>query len=145
ATPEMEGYTSALENRAEILKVNLKTKVIEQRFDLDGKHLYGDLIVANDGSVYVSDSLNPAIYLIKNGGMIEWLSLSGRVFSLQGLTFNADQSKIYIADYLGGILEIPVADRNNKRWLEFPEQCAKSGIDGLMWHENSLIAIHNGV
>lgn len=145
AMEEMEGYTPKIKGAAKILKVNIATKAIENVFSFDGKHLYGDLIVAKDGSVYISDSASPAIYLIRNDTLYQWLSLEGKAFNLQGLAFSGDESKIYIADYLKGIMEIPVADRNNHRWLAMPEGHSECGIDGLMWHKNSLIAIHNGV
>lgn len=66
-------------------------------------------------------------------------------FSFQGLTFNDNESQLFIADYLKGILSISMKNPNQRNWLTFPEATTFKGIDGLIWHKNSLLAIHNGV
>jgi hypothetical protein len=145
ALDEMEGYNRGLDGKGEILKVNIKTKTIEKRYTVGGKHTYGDLIVAKSGVVYVSDSHNPTIYKIEDDAMVPWISINLPVYNLQGLCFNGDESYIYLADYFNGIAEIQVADPAKRHWLTFPENTIQKGIDGLVWYDNSLIAIHNGV
>lgn len=145
AIREMEGFTTAAIGKAEILKVNIKKRTIEDRFSIGGKHLFGDLAVAKNGVVYLSDSENPVVYKIENGSLIPFLRVSDKLCNFQGLTFNDDQSTLYLADYFNGIAEIPVDAPQKIRWLAFPEGTITKGIDGLVWHNRSLIAIHNGV
>jgi hypothetical protein len=145
AFEEMEGYSPNMKGKAEVLKINIKTRKIEQRFSVLGTHIFGDLVVAKNGVVYVSDTDKPNIYKIQNGEIAEWLPLKGKVFSLQGIALNGDESKMYIADYLAGILVVPVNDNSKWHWLDFPKGTSVKGIDGLAWHDNTLLAIHNGV
>jgi len=143
--PQMEDFTPNKDGKGEILKINLRTKAIEKRFSVPGKHVFGDLIVAKKGTVYVSDSEISAVYKIDGDQIKPWFNAADRVCNFQGLCFNADQTSIYLADYLNGIVEIEVANPAKRRWLVFPEDATTKGIDGIAWHDNSIIAIHNGV
>lgn len=143
--PEMKGYYSSLEGKSVVLKIDIKTKKVLQRFDLDGNHVLGDLVVDKNGNVFVSDSGEAIIYKITNDKLEVWLDLKKEAFNLQGLTFNDKQSILFIADYLKGILKINVKNPSDRNWLKFPKETTLKGIDGLLWHKKSLIAIHNGV
>lgn len=145
AMPEMEGYTKDQEGRAEVLKIDIKTRKIVNRFMLAGNHVFGDLVIAKDETVYVSDSGEAIIYKIANDKMEVWLDLKKEALNLQGLAFNDDQSKLFIADYLKGILVIPMKNPSNHNWLPFPKGTTVKGIDGLVYYKNTLIAVHNGV
>lgn len=145
AMPEMKGYNKNLEGQAEVLQLDIKTKTILKRFPLQGNHVFGDLIVAENGDVYISDSGDAVIFKIKKDKMEVWLDLKKEAINLQGLAFNDQESQLFIADYMKGILRISMKDTNDRNWLEFPNEATIKGIDGLLWYKNSLLAIHNGV
>jgi hypothetical protein len=145
AIPEMKGYNKNLEGQSEILKIDIKTKKVLQRFPLQGNHVLGDLVVTKNGDIYISDSGEATIYKISKEKMSVWLDLKKEGFNLQGLTFNEDESQLFIADYLKGILRISMQNPSDRNWLKFPKQTTIKGVDGLLWHKNSLLAIHNGV
>ena len=144
AIPEMENYTKALEGKAEILKVAIHSRKIVKRYSIDGFHVFGDLVVTKNDVVYISDSNKPRLYKIENESLTEWLNLEKEAFNLQGITLNDSEDKLFIADYLKGILTISLKDKSNK-WMQFPQGTTQKGIDGLTYYNNSLIAIHNGV
>lgn len=143
--PEMIGFSKEMEGKAEILKIDIKTKQIVKRFPVEGNHVFGDLVLDNKDNVYVSDSGEPLIYRISENRMSIWLDLKKEAFNLQGITLNKDASKLYAADYLKGILQIDVENPSQRNWMEFPDGTTVKGIDGLVHHNNSLFAIHNGV
>ncbi|CAM3594121.1 hypothetical protein FSS13T_16390 [Flavobacterium saliperosum S13] len=145
AMPEMLGFSKEMEGKAEVLKIDIRTRKIVKRFPMEGNHVFGDLILDKSGNVYVSDSGEAKIYRISNDVMSVWLDLKSEAFNLQGITFNEKQSKLYIADYLKGIVVVDVNNTHNRNWLDFPKETTVKGIDGLVFHENSLFAIHNGV
>lgn len=144
AFPETESFIKEDEGKAEVLKVDLKTKKIIKRFSVEGNHIFGDLIVAKNGIVYISDSGKPMVYKIENDVISEFVSFANDGFNLQGLAFCKDQSKLFIADYLKGIAVIDIKSMN-KTWLNFPEEATAKGIDGLVFYDNTLITIQNGV
>lgn len=143
AFEEMENFDETLAGKSEILKIDIKTKKIIHRYAVSGPHVFGDLVVAKNGIVYVSDSNNPIIYKIENESMSEFISFADG-YNLQGLAFNKEQTKLFIADYLKGIAVIDRVSKN-KTWLTFPENTSPKGIDGLVFYKNTLLAIQNGV
>lgn len=144
AMTEMENFTADVDGKAAILKIDIKTRKIVKRFEMYGNHVLGDLYVAKNNVVYVSDSSKPIIYKIENGLMTEWISLEKEALNLQGITMNATEDKLFIADYLKGIAFISIKDKTRK-WLDLPSGTIGKGIDGLCFYNNSLIAVQNGV
>lgn len=144
AFPEMEHFNKAMNGNAEVLKVSIKTKQIVNRFAIPGNHVFGDLIVGNTGVVYVSDSGKPILYKIENDVLSEFVSFENEGYNLQGLAFNNEQNKLFVADYLKGITVIDMSTKT-KTVLAFPEGTTAKGIDGLVFYNNTLIAIQNGV
>jgi hypothetical protein len=145
AMPEMEGYAKEMEGRAEILQIDLKTRQVVRRFTVPGNHIFGDLAVSDNSTVYISDSSAPVVYQIKEGVISPWLRFPGGIYNLQGLALDKAREKIYLADYFRGIAAIPLSHPQDYQWLEFPEDTTVKGIDGLVFYGNSLVAVHNGV
>ncbi|RKR05246.1 hypothetical protein C8C83_4585 [Flavobacterium sp. 90] len=144
AIPEMKGFSKELEGKSEILKIDITTRKLVKRYTIEGNHVFGDLVVTKNNDVYISDSAESIIYKIENECLILWKDLRREAFNLQGITFNKDESKFFIADYLKGILVIDIKNQK-ENWIEFPIDASKKGIDGLVFYNNSLIAIQNGV
>lgn len=144
ALPEMERFSSDLEGKAAVLKIDIKTKKVVQRFEIAGNHVLGDLYVTRNNVVYVSDSNKPILYKIENDVMSEWISLENEAYNLQGITMNSDENLLFVADYLKGIAAISLRD-NERKWFTFPEGTIGKGIDGLCFYNHSLIAVQNGV
>lgn len=144
AIPEMKGFTKEMDGKSEILKIEIATKKLVKRYTIEGNHVFGDLIVVKNNKIYISDSVEPILYKIEKDNLVIGKDLRKEAFNLQGITFNATESKLFVADYLKGIF---VIDLKNKKdfWLEFPKEVSKKGIDGLVFYNNSLIAIENGV
>lgn len=143
AMPVMKGFTAAMDGQNQILKIDIKSRKIVKSYAMQGKHVFGDLLLAKDGSVYVSDSMEPLIYKIVNDNMLVWKDLKNEAYNLQGICFNSDESRMFVADYIKGILCIQI-NGNGHSWLNFPQGSTTKGTDGLVFHKNSLIAVQNG-
>ena len=105
-------------------------------------HWFGDLTVAPDGTVYVSDSRAPGIYRIKDG-MLEPIVVGDPFTSPQGLAWM--DGALYVADYSSGIFRLDPTRRTVK-WLETPSDAVLLGIDGLEADPDRrrLLGIQNG-
>lgn len=145
AMPEMKDFSNEMDGKNQILKIEISTRKIIKTFTIEGKHVLGDLIIAKNGDIYISDSVAPHIYKMTNETISMFKDLKNEALNLQGLAFNADESKLFIADYLNGIMVVEMKDDFKTSWLPFPEGTSRKGIDGLLYHKNSLIAIQNGV
>ncbi|MWB96354.1 hypothetical protein GON26_18480 [Flavobacterium sp. GA093] len=144
AIPEMKGFAKEMEGKSEILKIEIATKKLVKRFAVEGNTVFGDLIVTKNNDVYISDSAAPIIYKIEKENVVVWKDLRKEAFNLQGIALNENESKLFVADYLKGIIAIDIKSKK-ETWLEFPEKTSKKGIDGLVFYKNALIAIQNGV
>ncbi len=145
--PEMAGFNSNAKKQTGLFKYDLEEEKITARYLLEesGEHLFGDLTLAANGDVYLSDSFSPTIYRLQNGAdSLEVFIQDERWGSPQGITFSTDENYLFVADYLSAIYRI---DLNSKEVLELPhpENAIVSGIDGLYFHKGDLLAIQNGV
>lgn len=104
----------------------------------------GDVAVAADGIVYVSDGMNGAVYRCRPGctALETWLP-AGTFRSAQGMAVSENGRLLYVADYRYGLAAV---DRGSGRVLRMnaPPGMMLDGIDALVRHYDHLIAIQNG-
>lgn len=148
AVPEMSGFTEDDRGRALVAQFDLdsgRLLNILRPSDESGAHLFGDLTLHPGGDLYISDSVTPAIYLLRaDGTEIEEWALTGEYDALQGLVFPPDGERLFVADDSRGLFAIERKSRRI-RPLPHPDDVVVTGIDGLYFHEGSLIGIQNGV
>ena len=131
-------------NKAAVFKLDLKTgRTLATYAPSDSeKHLFGDLMVAANGDVFVSDSSSPVIYRIADGKLTEFVR--GPFSNLQGLALTDDGSILYAADYTKGIFEIDKQTRDLHP-LPVPADASLLGVDGLyLLNRRTLIGVQNG-
>jgi hypothetical protein len=104
----------------------------------------GDVAVAPDGMVYLSDGMNGAVYRCPPGctALENWLP-AGTFRSAQGMAFSGDGRLIYIADYRYGLAAVDRASGRVFR-MNAPADLMLDGIDALIRDRDRLIAIQNG-
>jgi sugar lactone lactonase YvrE len=145
ALPQNKQYRAEDKGRAGVLQIDLDRGSVLRTFEAPaGKpHTFGDLTVAADGTVYVSDSVSPSIFVIAKGSIAPFIE-SGPFGSLQGLALSRNGRTLYAADYGKGIHAIDLATRDS-HVLTAPRDTALLGIDGLYTSsDGSLIATQNG-
>lgn len=147
ALPQGAGYVRADSGRAALLAFDLATGASRSRHDLPaaaGGHVPGDVCVAADGDVFVSDSLHPAIYRLRAGVLAVW-STDPAFRSLQGQALAPDQKTLYVADYSHGLAAIDRAS-GKVTWLPGPTGGGSTlGLDGLIGWEDDLVGVQNGI
>ncbi len=143
ATNEHENYSESDQGKTALLKFNLKSGELVDRWELEGGHWFGDLIFSKSGKPFISDSMKPIIYTLQNDKLEVFKDFSDDLFNLQGLAFNEDETVLYIADYKLGIYRMEMETGVLKPISS--ENYLTKGTDGLYFYQNSLIAIQNGV
>ena len=109
------------------------------------QHLLGDLAIGPNGEVFTTDSDANIIYKLSSDGKnLEGFYSSKDFRSLQGIAFANDGRNLFVADYSTGIHKINLESKE-KTILEYPKNLCVLGIDGLYFHNNSLIGIQNGI
>jgi len=111
--------------------------------DVDGEHNLNDIVVAEDGRVYITDAMTGAIYSAALGDTVldEWVA-AGVLVAPNGLALSGDGERLYVSQYSLGIVAIDTRT-GAVAPLDYPEGAVVAGADGLYVHGNSLVAVQN--
>ena len=105
----------------------------------------GDLVIADADTLYTTDSITGAVYRYRiNADTFESLVAPGSFGSPQGLVLDETGEYLYVADYIGGLYRVALADGSIEK-VQMPEDVTDYGIDGLYRLGDELIAIQNGI
>lgn len=148
AVPEMSGYTPDLKGHAALVEFNLVTSEQRRVVDLptdNRPHVLGDLVVAPDGVIYVTDSASPIIWRYTPGDEELENFIENPAFgSLQGIVLS-DRTLI-VSDYTNGLFTVDLtASPPLVRTLAPPPATTLLGLDGLVLAPGGVIAVQNGV
>lgn len=133
---------------AGLFRFDLDTGELEGRWLLGGGdtvHFLNDLAVAPNGDVYVTHMFDKAaVYRLDaaTGTFSPFFQGDADFSHPNGITMDPAGANLFVA-HRGGISKISVTDRERCP-LELPDDALPSGIDGLYWHRNALIAVHPG-
>jgi sugar lactone lactonase YvrE len=103
-----------------------------------------DLIVAGDGTVFVSDGQTGAVWALAPGAAaLEPILPPGELRSAGGLALDASGDRLLVADWSRGLAMV---ERHGGRWwrVTTPADLFPVGIDGLVAHRGGFVAIQNG-
>jgi hypothetical protein len=161
ALAQFEDFAAGDKGRSALVSIDLGSgKVLETYPAPEGEHHFGDVTVAPDGAVYVSDSRQPVIYCLCDAGLSPRGARSGRgstraeipatlrpfvtapFVSLQGLAVTG--RTLYVADYSKGLFAIDLRTRDVLP-VHVPSNVSLLGVDGLSSAgDGSLVATQNG-
>lgn len=107
--------------------------------------LLGDLVIADNGDIYATDSLSGAVYRFRPvSPAYETLVKPGVFGSPQGLALDESGQYLYVADYTGGLSRISLRNGDVDKVI-MATGATDVGIDGLYRYGNQLIGIQNGI
>jgi DNA-binding beta-propeller fold protein YncE len=148
AEPAMERYSIADEHGTGVFAFDLRTGALVHRYVLaerSAAHRFDDVTIAGNGRVFASDGGSGAVYTVApNGTALELFVPPGTIQGPNGLTTTPDGRWLYVSDYAGFIFRVDISSKSIIR-LPAPTDVALYGIDGLAWHNGSLIGVQNGV
>ena len=105
------------------------------------RHFLNDITTGRDGTVYVTDTQAGRVWFAAPGATeLRELTGIGPILSPNGITISADGRVLFVAalDHIRA-LDIP----SGRSWrIAVPDSFSVSGIDGLAFHRNALIAHH---
>ena len=145
AMPEALGYRAEDRGRSALLKYDLRSGALVKRYDAprDGEHVLGDLTVAPNGDVFVSDGHGPVYWVDHRGDRLEELIPAGVFRSPQTPALTPDRRRLLVPDFTRGISVVDLKTRQT--WLmSHPSDLSLGGIDGMYLAGRSLVAIQNG-
>jgi hypothetical protein len=108
------------------------------------KHGFNDLVVRKNGEVITTDSLaSEVLRFDPSAHSFATLPLHRPLFYPNGVALSDDDHTLYVADSLG-VLSVDLANSQSHDVDPGPRSTL-AGIDGLYWHNGSLIGIQNGI
>lgn len=143
--PQARGLAAESLDRSALVAFDLDSGRRVARIDSrPGKHLWNDLALATDGTLYVSDVGDASVARVGADGGIETLVQGAGLRSPGGLALSRDGRRLYVADWSRGLAAIDLQSRE-LTWLRAPASATTLGADGLRLFGDDLIAIQNGV
>jgi hypothetical protein len=145
--PQMAGFQPSDSLTHRLLRIRLPEGEIDGRWDLPGAgggHTLGDVAIGPLGDVFLTDSRDPVLYRLPvDGGALQ--PYRHPLFrSLQGVAPAPGAHEVFVADYSHGIMKVNALSGEVIRIADAPGSTSL-GIDGVVWHDGSLIAVQNGV
>jgi len=106
--------------------------------------LFNDLVVNSKGDVFITATRARALYWmsVKSGKLEEWRP-GLRLRGANGIALSGDENRLFVATFPDGVTTIDL-ESGSVRPLARPANVSLAAIDGLYFHNHSLIAIQNG-
>ncbi len=145
--PMMSAYTPADSSIAAIIRVRIADGAVTGRWDIPASgthHLLGDLAIGDDGTVYATDSDTPVLYRLRPGADTLDQLRHPLFRSLQGIVQVPGQPRLIVADYSHGLLRVDLGTNAVTRIVD-ADSSTSLGVDGIIWHNGSIIAVQNGI
>jgi sugar lactone lactonase YvrE len=129
------------ERRNEVVRYDLKDGRLLDRFAAPEALQLNDLVIAPDGTLYVTDSMNGSLFRKKpDEKTLTGFGTTGAVRGANGIALKPDGA-LYVA-ISTGIARVDLASGEPTR-LPQPDTVATGGIDGMYWHDGDLFAVQN--
>ena len=100
--------------------------------------LCNDIALLKNGSFAVTDSNNGVLHLVD--GKLEPLGLTMPVYQSNGIASDLDKNRLYVA-HAGGVVVHDLATGKSRELTA--DKTVIGGIDGMVLHKGSLIAVQN--
>ncbi len=169
AMPGFSGFPKEDDGKAALVAIDENGKVLRRLDPATGSAtVLGDMSVAPDGTVYVTDSVGGGVYRVRGDLAASKLEkIAEGLFSPQTPVAARDGKRLFVADYPMGIAVVdltghaaqgsqaasmaskPSGSRPGEvspklEYLRHPPNVAVTGLDGLYLSGDSLIGIQNG-
>lgn len=149
AVAQTAGVQWMMQDASGALVIDLTTDSMTgsfRRLPIGRKHAFGDLAIGEDGTVFITNSKAPQIFVVPKGVAKDAGAMPAEDFySLQGIVIAPRGEQLIVADYGIGLLSVKPRKARVTR-IEAPEGTTLIGIDGLYrYGDDQLIAIQNGV
>ena len=142
--PFMKGAQRDDDGRAGLFAFDLKTGKTARKVWLaaDGhKHFLNNLVVDRAGNVYVSDSLNSGIYLLRrDADTLDEIAPPAMFAGSQGLALSDDEKTLFVGDFVDGLWVLDLATKTKRR-IPAPADAYLAGLDGLAKTNDGFVTV----
>lgn len=106
-------------------------------------HLFNDLVIAPDGTIYFSDTYYSAIYQLKPGAKAPDVLIKSALLDYpNGLVFGKGPH-LLIATYKNGLMQLDPTTKKLTPLAGAKDTALSHGLDGLVYLNNTLLGVYN--
>jgi hypothetical protein len=129
------------QRRNAVVRYDLKTGLLVNRYDAPDANQLNDLTIAADGTIYATDSAGGTLFRKTPAEKtLTPFGANGALPAANGIALGPD-GKLYVA-ISTGIATIDLSTGSPTR-LSQPDTVVTAGCDGLYWHRGDLVGIQN--
>jgi streptogramin lyase len=129
------------ERRNAVVRYDLKTGRLLDRFAAPDAMQLNDLAIGSDGTIYATDSMTGTLFRRKTDeATLTRFGEAGALRGANGIALGPDGT-LYVT-LSTGIARVEAATAEPTR-LPQPDTVVTGGIDGLYWHDGDLIGVQN--
>lgn len=108
------------------------------------KHGFNDLVVRKNGEVYTTSTSTHLVFRWNpKSQSFDTLPVNRALMHPNGIALADDDRSLFVADDLG-VVSLDLLDGTSHDVIPGPRSTL-AGIDGLYWHNGSLVAVQNGI
>ncbi len=127
-------------SNAAVVRHNESSGEIEANYKLPTKNAYcNDISLLKNGGFAVTDSNNGIVFRLVDN-KLEPLALTMPVYNPNGIASDLEKNRLYVA-HAGGVVVHDMATGKSRELAVTGTLIG--GIDGMVWHKGSLIAVQN--
>lgn len=109
-----------------------------------GKHGFNDLVVRKNGEVILTDSLSNQVFRFDPRSQVfTTLAVHRPLFFPNGIALADDERQLFVADD-NGVVRVDLENGSSSD-VAAGTHNTLGGIDGLYWHNGSLVAVQNSI
>ena len=146
-SPPMQTPDPASHGKGAIFRFDIDTGVLKGRYEGPGGSAkepmtFNDLVISPGGDVYATAGPRGIWRLRRDADAVEpFIEPKGSAFN--GIAITPDGKSLFAASHREGVLKVDIPTRKSVL-VEVPRNVTIGGIDGLYFHEGSLVGIQNG-
>lgn len=140
---QTRGFQKEEDGQSGLFAFELADGSLARKLMLDDgeKHLLNDLVVAADGTVYVTDTLTGTIYRTDGTRELEAWLRSDAIAYPNGICIGENKTALYVA-HDGGV-SAALLETKKIEPVRTPDGVRLDGIDGLYCLDGALLAVQN--
>ncbi|ANB17955.1 hypothetical protein [Dokdonella koreensis] len=142
-----KGFSAETNGQAGLFKFKLSTGAFVEKYllpDAGAPHTLSSVVVSRKGQVFATDGVKNLLYRLE-GKNVKPLMNNPRLTSLRGVAVSDDGKLLYFADFTHGIAGLDLTTGKGFDLHYNAAALVLSGIEGLYWYDNTLIAVEPGM
>ncbi|MBW3671468.1 MAG: SMP-30/gluconolactonase/LRE family protein, partial [Acidobacteria bacterium] len=147
--PPLQRRDPATEGKGQIFRFDLDSSDLlrsypAKQWSAEAPLWFNDLVLSPDGTAYITAGPDGIYRLRRDDEHPEpYLKIENAFFN--GITISPDGTTLFAASHVEGVIRRIDLETKEHSTMDVPRAVTLGGIDGLYFHDDSLVGIQNGV